>query len=64
MKFASHSDPTVSQMAIGTASNMTRDHVEYMQKHKTVLQTLEKSSTIPQVREVAHEMILILEGKR
>ena len=64
MKFAGHTDPTVSQIAVGFVSSLMRDHVEYMQKHKTVLQKLEKASTIPQVREMAHDMILILEGKR
>ena len=64
MKFADHADPAVSQTVMVTAGNIVRDHIQYMQKYKAKLEKLEKTSTIPQVRDIAHEMILKLEGKR
>ena len=64
MKFASHTDPTVVQSVIVTVSVICKDHPDYMQKYRGILEKLEKTSTIPQVKEKAHEILLILEGKR
>ena len=64
MKYIDHSDPLVSQIVVATIGNIVRGHIEYMQKYKATLEKLEKTSTVPQVREAAHNMILTLEGKR
>ena len=64
MKYANHSDPTTSQIVVGTLSTMVRKHKDYMQKYKPKLEALEQKSKIPQIRDLAHDMILILEGKR
>ena len=61
MKFAK--DQAVAHYAVGSVSHLARDHVEYLQKYKADLKQLETSSTVPQVRELAHNMVLMLEGK-
>ena len=64
MKYVNNSDPTVSHIVTGTASTMVRAHVAYMQKYKPKLQKLEVTSTVPAVKDLVHDMILVLEGKR
>ena len=64
MKYIDHSDPTVSHIVTGTASGMVRAHVEYMQKYKPKLEKLAETTTVPAVKDLVHNMILILEGKR
>ena len=63
MKFVGHSDPTVSHVCIGYVSTLARDHIDYMQKYRSTLEKVEKNSKIPMARELAHYMILKLEGK-
>ena len=64
MKYADYSDVTISLIVVGQMSTMVREHVEYMQKHKQKLEKLEQTATQPQVRDMVHDMILELEGKR
>lgn len=64
MKYVDHSDPTISQIVMGTVRTMARQHKDYMRKYKKKLENLEQSSTVPQVRDFAHDIILVLEGKR
>lgn len=64
MKYVDYSDPTISHIVTGSVSTMVRNHVEHMQKYKPKFEKLEKNSTIPQVRDLAHDIILVLEGKR
>ena len=64
MKYVDYSDPTVSHIVTGTVSSMVRQHVEYMQKYKTKIEKLEMTSTVPGIKDLCHDMILVLEGKR
>ena len=63
MKFVVHPDPTVSHICIGYVSTLTRDHIEYIQEYKSTLLDVKKTAKIPMVKELAHHMILKLEGK-
>ena len=64
MKFADYSDPTVSQLVVGTVCTMVRKHKDYMQKYRPKLEEIEKTSTVPAVKDMAHDMILVLDGLR
>ena len=64
MKYADNSNPTTSHIVMGTLSSMVRQHKDYMQKHKPKLEKIETTSANPQVKDLAHDMILVLEGKR
>ena len=64
MNYVDNSDPTTSHIVTSTISTMVRAHVEYMQKYKPKLEKLEMTSTVPAVKDIVHDIILILEGKR
>ena len=64
MKYVDYTDAIISQTVVGTLGSMVRQHQDYMQKYKPKLEKLEETSTISHVRDMAHNMILILEGKR
>ena len=64
MKYVNYSDSMVAQMVVGVLNSMVRKHQDYMQKYKSKLEKVEETSTIPQVKDQVHDMILVLEGKR
>ena len=64
MKYVDYADPTTSHIVVGTVSTLVRKHKDYMQKYRPKLVKLEKISTVPAVRDLAHDMILVLDGLR
>ena len=64
MKYADNSDSMISNIVVGQLSTMVRKHVNYMQKYKSRLERVEQSATLPGIKDLAHNMILVLEGKR
>ena len=64
MKYIDYPEILVSQVVIGTLYSMQRDHVDYMQKYKPKLKDLEENSNLSVMRDMAHYMIMVLEGKR
>ena len=64
MKFADYPDNTVAHIIVGVLSSMVKKHQKYMQKYKKKLDKIESTATNPQIKDLAHEIILVLEGKR
>ena len=63
MKHAMFCEPPTVLVVVSTLSSMVKTHQDYMQQYKSKLEKLEKSSKIPNVKEMVHDMILVLEGK-
>ena len=64
MKYIDYSDLNTSRMVLGSICSMLRKHKDYMLKYKHKFEKLEQTSTVPQVKDTAHDIILVLEGKR
>ena len=64
MKYIDYSDLNTSRMVLGSICSMLRKHKDYMLKYKDKFEKLEQTSTVPQVKDTAHDIILVLEGKR
>ena len=64
IKFVDSSDPYVPQLVMGSLYSMARAHAVYMRKHKVKLEQLEKETLIPSGKEMAHYILMMIEGKR
>ena len=64
IKFVDSSDPYVPQLVMGSLYSMARAHAVYMRKHKAKLEQLEKETLIPSGKEMAHYILMMIEGKR
>ena len=64
MKHVDSSDANISLFAVGTICSMLRKYKDYIQKYKQKLEKLEKTTKSPQIADMIHDIIMVLEGKR
>ena len=64
MKYIDYSDGMITLYVAAVLNSMIRKYTDYMQKYKTKLEKVENTGKLPQVKDLAHDMILVLEGKR
>ena len=63
MKHALSSSPTTVRIVITSLHSMLKTREDCVQKYKAELEKLEKTTKDSQVKDIVHEMILVLEGK-
>ena len=64
MKYVASSDQTTALTTAGSLRSVVKKHQNYMQKYKTKLENAEKKATTPQLKDIIHDIVLVLEGKR
>lgn len=64
MKYIDYADGSIALYVVGTLNSIVRKYGDYMQKYKAKLQKVETNGKVPQTKDLAHSIVLVLEGKR
>lgn len=64
MKYSEYTDGMIAFYVVQALNHMMRKQKDYMQKYKSKLEKISETANVPGCRDLAHNMVLVLEGKR